>query len=462
MLNHPPTPPNATAVAGLRRRLSGRVVAPEASEYDDARAGWNLTFDQRPALVVMAADAGDVAAAVRFAADHDLDIAVQATGHGPVRPADDALLINTADMTGVSIDPAARTARVAAGASWAAVLAATQTHGLAPLLGSSPAVGAVGYTLGGGLGWLGRKYGLACDSVVDFDVVTADGETLTASADENADLFWGLRGGGGGLAVVTAMTIRLFPVSTVYGGVLVYPAGAAADVLHRWAEWLPTLPDEMGSAVRIINVPDTDDAPPDMRGRTLVMLQGCHCGVEDEGAELVRAWRDWRAPLVDQFGPMSFADVARISNEPTDPMPSHTTGAWLRGLSDDAVKTVVRYATLKVAPVPLIFIEIRHVGGAAGRAADSAFGYRADELLLQAVSLVPRPSLRPVMIGYTDSLMRDLGPALTGRVYMNFLEGDEKKARVRDGYPPPTLARLAALKAQYDPADRLSRAMAIS
>lgn len=461
MFDYPSTPPNATAVAGLRRRLSGRVVAPDASDYDDARTGWNLTFDQRPALVVMAADAGDVAAAARFATDHGLDIAVQATGHGPVRTADDALLINTAGMTGVAIDPIARTARVAAGAPWAAVLAAAQAHGLAPLLGSSPAVGAVGYTLGGGFGWLGRKYGLACDSVVDFDVVTADGETLTTSADEHTDLFWGLRGGGGGLAVVTAMTIRLFPVSTIYGGVLVYPAEAAADVLHRWREWLPTLPDEMCSAVKIINVPDMDDAPPDMRGRTLVMVQGCHCGPEDEGAALVQSWRDWRAPLMDRFGPMPFAEVARISNDPTDPLPSLTTGAWLRGLSGDAVKTIVRYATRKVAPVPLIFIEIRHAGGAAGRAADSAFGYRTDELLLQAVSLVPAPSLRSVMINYTDSLKRDLGPALTGRVYMNFLEGDEKNARVRDGYPPPTLARLVALKAKYDPAGRLSRAMAV-
>lgn len=451
------------ALAALRGIVSGAVVVPGDPDYDTARAGFNLAFEHHPALVVMAESAGDVVAAVRFAVAHDLDIAVQATGHGVVRAADGALLLNTSRLTGVTIDPAARTARILAGTKWGQVLPTAQAHGLAPLLGSSPTVGAVGYTLGGGLGWLGRKYGLAADSVVSFEVVTAEGEQLLASDGENADLFWGLRGGGGGLAIVTAMTVQLFPVQTVYGGVLVYPGEMAAAVLRRWRDWLPALPDEMTSAVKIINVPDLEFAPPPLRGKTVTLLEGCYCGSPDEGAALINDWRAWQAPLIDQFGPMPFAEVARISNDPADPVPSLASGAWLRELSNAAIDTLVRYATLQVARVPLIYAEVRHAGGAIRRAdaAASAFGHRDAELLLATVGMIPAPPLRDVLGGYIGGMLAELAPALTGTVYMNFLEGDEKNERVRDGFPAQTLARLAVLKARFDPVNRLNRAMAL-
>jgi hypothetical protein len=448
----------------LRGRVSGQVVLPGDAGYDQARFTWNVIVDQQPALVVMAADAGDVAAGVRFAADHNLDIALQGTGHGIVRPADGALLINTAGMAGVAVDPQARTARINAGTKWGEVLEKTQVHGLAPLLGSSPTVGAIGYTLGGGLGWLGRKYGLATDSVVSFDVVTADGEERTVSADENLELFWGLRGGGGSLAAVTAMTVRLFPVETVYGGILIYPAPMAADVLRRWRDWIQDLPDEMTSAVKIMNVPDLDVAPPPLRGQTVAILEGCYCGPLEEGEALLKTWRDWQAPIMDMFGPMPFSQVAQISQDPPDPMPSFITSEWLRELDDQAVDIITRYATLQEGQVPLIFIEVRHTGGAIGRvsAEDSAFGHRDVELLLQAVGLAPEPPLWQALSGYTDRLRADLQPWLASKVYMNFLEGEESVARVRDGFPAETFARLSALKTKYDPHNRFNRAMAIS
>jgi FAD/FMN-containing dehydrogenase len=343
---------NPSAIAELRDRVAGEVIAPGDAGYDDGRAAFNVAFEHRPALVVMAEGAADVVAAVRFAAGHGLDLAVQATGHGVVLPADDALLINTARMTGVTVDPEARTARIEAGTRWGEVLAATQTHGLAPLLGSSPTVGAVGYTLGGGLGWLARKYGLAADSAVSFEVVTAEGEQLTASAEENTELFWGLRGGGGGLAIVTAMTVRLFPVEMVYGGGLIYPGEMAADVMRRWRDWLPSLPEEMTSSVKIMNFPDMEIAPPPLRGKTVVMVLGAYCGALDEGKALVDQWREWQAPMMDMFGPMPFAEVAHISNDPTDPMPAYVTGAWLRELSDAAIDAIVRYGTLQEARLP--------------------------------------------------------------------------------------------------------------
>lgn len=452
------------AVHELDGSIAGEVIAPDDPRYDSARACFNLVFDQYPALVVMAANGDDVVRAVRYAAAHGLDIAVQATGHGLVRMADGALLINTSQMTGVKIDPDARTARIEAGAKWGHVLAAAQPYGLAPLLGSSSDVGAVGYTLGGGLGWLGRKHGLACDSVVGFEVVTTGGERLSVSAGENADLFWGLRGGGGGLAIVTAMTVRLFPVQIVYAGRLVWPAESAAAVLRRWRDWLPTLPEEMTTSVKIMSLPDMEFIPAPLRGQTLTVLAGCFCGSLEEGAALMDDWREWQAPMVDDFRAMPFAEADDISQDPRDPVPGMTTGAWLRDLNDETIDALVRYGTMQEGSVPLIFIEIRHAGGAVGRAGAtaSAFGHRDEELLLDAVYLVPAPPVRDAVIDHMRRLKTALRPAMTGTVYMNFLEGEEKNERVGDGFPAATLARLVALKEQYDPDDRLNRAMHIA
>lgn len=454
---------DAAAIDDLRDHIAGEVFTPGDPEYDRARAGFNLVFDQHPALVVMATRADDVFEAVCYAAERGLDIAVQATGHGVAGGADGALLINTARMTGVAIDPAARTARIEGGTQWGEVLAAAQTHGLAPLLGSSTTVGAVGYTLGGGFGWLGRKYGLSCDNVVSFEVVTAECEQLTVSAEENAELFWGLRGGGGGLAVITAMTVRLFPVAAVYGGQLIYPAESAAAVLRRWRDWLPGLPDEMSTSVKIMNLPDLPFIPEPLRGRTVVVLSGCYCGPVDEGAALIDGWRAWQTPFIDAFRVMPFAEAATISQDPEEPMPGVTTGAWLRELSDETIDTLVRYGTLQEGRAPLVFTEVRHAGGAvAGAGATpSAFGHRDAELLLAAVGMAPTPPARDAVKGYIGRMLAALQPALAGTVYMNFLEGDEKNERVRQGFPAETLARLAALKARYDPANRLNRAMVI-
>jgi FAD/FMN-containing dehydrogenase len=451
------------AVAELRAQLTGEVVVPTEDTYDDARATWNLIVDHYPALVVLPETAEDIAVAVRFAVAHGLDVALQATGHGVIRNADDALLINTAHMTAVTIDPAAQTAWIAAGAKWGDVLNAAQDHGLAPLLGSSPEVGAVAYTLGGGSGWLVRKYGLASDSALRFQVVTADGQIRTASADENPDLFWGLRGGGGSLAAVAGMEVQLYPVDTVYGGFMVYPTALAGDVLTRWREWIKTVPDELTTAVKIINLPDMEDVPPLLRGQTAVFLAGCYVGPAETGAALLQPWRDWQEPMLDAFHPMSFRDVGDISQDPTDPMPSFLTGVWLKELDDATIDALVRYATLQEARVPLIFAEVRHIGGAVGTAdaSQSAFGYRDSELLLELVGLVPAPQLWQALTDYADRLRAEIAPALTGTVYMNFLEGEEAQARVRDGFPPETFARLVELKGKYDPNNLFNRTMAI-
>jgi FAD/FMN-containing dehydrogenase len=453
---------DATALAGARweqlaAHIQGRVIVPGHPDYDDARKAWNLVVDQHPALIVIAANAADVQAAVVFGGQEDLGIAVQSGGHGIVQPADGRLLIVTNGMKEIRVNPAAQTAWIAAGAKWGEVLARTQPAGLAPLLGSSPDVGVVGYTLGGGFGWLGRKYGLATDSVHYFELVTADGRLLRASETENSDLFWGLRGGGGGLGIITGMEIQLYPVTTVYGGNLFYPIEAAREVFRRYRDWIVTAPDELTSSVAITNFPPLPMGPEFLRGKSVVMVRGCYCGPIDQGEALLQSWRDWRAPMIDDWKRMPFSDVATISNDPVDPLPGLATGAWLRELSDEAIDILVETGAVGDDPPPLIFAEVRHAGGriAGVHPGSNAYSHRDAPLLLEMVGVTPTPEAHAFLGQYTGQLKARLAPYLTGGVYMNFLEGAESRQRVRDGFSPQSYRRLAQLKAAYDPDHRL-------
>ena len=234
---------------------------------------------------------------IDFARAKGLGIAVQATGHGVGLPADECVLILTRGLDDLRIDADARTAWVGAGLKWHTVLQRAQEDGLAPLLGSSTDVGAVGYTLGGGMGWLARKHGLSTDHVRFFEVVTPDGQVRTVSADENADLFWALRGGGGGsLGIVTGMEIELVPVTKVYGGNLLYPADMAREVVARYREWIATAPDELTSSFALANLPVDPLVPEFLQGQSFAVVRGCYCGSLADGEELMRFWRDWRTP----------------------------------------------------------------------------------------------------------------------------------------------------------------------
>ena len=443
-----------TAVEDLRPHVEGAIILPNDPAYDTARLCWNRNVDQLPTVIVAALTAHDVSTAVQFARGQGLDIAVQGIGHGNVRPADDCLLILTNQMTRITIDPEAHTATVGAGVQWGPVLAAAQAHGLAPLLGSSPTVGVVGYTLGGGLGWLGRKYGLAADNVIAFELVMADGQQRYVSAEENSSLFWALRGGGGCLGVVTSLTFRLFPVTTVYDGNLIYPLEMAPEVFRRYRAWIANAPDELTSSVLIMNFPPVPELPPVLSGQRFVIVRGCYCGSIAEGDALLQTWRDWQPPLVDAFVEMPFSAAATISNDPVDPMPVAVSGAWLRELSDEAIETIVAYGQgVNGRPSPLIFAEVRHAGGAISRTATetAVFGNRDAELLLSLVGAAPTPDAHAFLTSYIREMKGALQPALTGGVYMNFLEGIESQQRLRDGLAPGGYERLARLKAAFDP-----------
>jgi FAD/FMN-containing dehydrogenase len=439
-------------VAALRDSMQGQVITPFDGQYEEASLAWNRSLVQHPALIVAAENAADVAASVHFARQHGLPVAVQSTGHGATLAADGALLILSGQMKELRVNPEAQTAWIGAGLQWGEVLAKTQEYGLAPLLGSSPGVGVVGYTLGGGLGWLGRKYGLATDSVLTFELVNAESEIIRASQAENADLFWGLRGGGGSFGIISGMEIQLYPVEMVYGGNLLYPIADAREVMRRYREWIRSAPDALTTSVVLMNYPPIPQVPEMLRGKSFVMVRGAYAGPLDEGEALLQSWRDWKTPLMDDFKAMPFREVGRISSDPVNPMPSNGSGGWMRELSDAAIDTLIRYALPQGGPPPLTMVEVRHAGGAINREANpGAFSRRDAELMYFCVGMTPTAEAHEKLGEYLQAMKSELAPALTGGEYINFLHGEEARRRAKDGFSAEAWEKLSQLKAKVDP-----------
>ena len=443
---------SAKVVEELRARLRGALLRLGEEGYDEASRAWNLNARQRPAVVVMAEDAADVLLAVRFAREEGLGVGVMATGHGVGTPADGGLLVNTSLMRGVRVDPATRTARVEAGALWKDVIPEAHANGLAGLAGSAPHVGVVGYTMGGGFGWLGRKYGLNSASVTEADVVTADGELLRVNAGENADLFWGLKGGGGNFGIVASLEFRLYPLATVYGGSVFYPVERAHEVLSAYARWSAGLPDEMTTAVAFMNVPPLPHLPEPLRGRSVVVVKGCYCGESPEdGEELLRPVREGLGePIIDTFGEMPVAEMDRISMDPVDPLGIIQHAEMLSDLSPEAVDALVRVAG---AGSPLIILEIRQLGGALAPTAGSLspMGSGVARFSMNAIGATFTPEMAEGVKDRIALLAEVIRPYKTGETFVNFMEEGPAEERVRAAYPPEDWERLVDLKDEHDP-----------
>jgi FAD/FMN-containing dehydrogenase len=440
----------------LQNQVRGAVLKPDDSLYEQARRGWNLTIDQHPALILVVNDAQDVATGVRFAREQGLGAAVQLTGHGIQQPADGHLLIVTSRMNAVDVNPEARTVRVEAGVIWQQVLDKTTAYGLAPLLGTAPHIGVVGYTLSGGIGWLARRYGFASDSVRWIDLVTADGVLRRASPTENGDLFWGLRGGGGNFGVVTAMEFNLYPVATIYGGSLVYPPEIAGEALRFYRDWIRTVPDDLTSSIGVYRFPPLPALPEAIRGKTVVLLRGAFAGDAAKGEALIRDWLDWKTPVSNTFREMPFSEVGTISNQPVAPMPGFGASEAFNELVDDAINVIVRYAVNPASP--LSFVELRHTGGAIAKVAEdtSAMSNRDALLYLAINAIAPTSQAYQAIEGYAGQFRDALRPYLQGGLWLNFTLGSEMRKRSRDFYSQETYQRLIALKAKYDP-DNLFR-----
>jgi FAD/FMN-containing dehydrogenase len=439
----------------LRAGLRGTAHAPGEEGYDDASRAWNLAAHQAPALVVVAGGAADVMAAVRFARDAGIGVGVMATGHGVGAPCDGGVLINTSKMKGVRVDPASGTARVEAGALWADVVQEAQPHGLGGLMGSTSHVGVVGYTMGGGFGWLGRKYGFNAASVREADVVTAAGELVRLSAEDNPDLFWGLGGGGGNFGIVTSLKFDLYPVGTLYGGDIFYPMEKAAEVLGAYARWSAGLPDEWSTGVAFLNIPPLPALPELLRGRSVIALRGCYCGESPgDGEEMLRPVREELGePIMDTFGPMPFAAMDSISMDPVDPMGARQHSEMLRELSPEAIETLVEVAGAG-SDSPLILLELRQLGGALTRTADrlSTMGKGDSKFIMNGIGPAFTPEMAEGVMAYLARVAEAMRPFQTGDTYVNFMElGGASAQRVKAAYAPEDYERLVALKDRYDP-----------
>lgn len=442
------------AVDRLRSTVRGDVHVPGTRGYDAAAGAWNLAARQHPAVIVMAERTADVIAAVQFARDADMGVGVMATGHGVGTPADGGLLVNTSRMREVRVDAETGTVRVQAGASWRDVIPLARAHGLAGLAGSAPHVGVVGYTMGGGFGWLGRKYGLNSSSVTAADVVTADGALRRASDDEHADLCWGLKGGGGNFGIVTSLQFRLYPLTAVYGGAVYHPIERGPEVLARYASWSAELPDEMTTAVAFMNIPPLASVPGPLRGRSVVMVKGCYCGTRlEDGEALFRAVRAGLGrPIADTFGPLSVAELDKISRDPVAPLGVIQYAGMLADLSPEVINALVDAAGAGSGS-PLLLVEIRQLGGALARRDDELHPMGAGDAAfsLNALGLSATPEhaegARRQIARLADATRRHQ----TGAVFVNFMEFDPAQERVGSAYPPEDWQRLVALKDKYDP-----------
>ena len=436
-----------TETSGLREAVSGRVLTPGDDGYDAARMPWQRRFDPRPAVIVEATGAPDVAAAIRFARDHDLPLAIQATGHGTVRAADDGVMLKTGAMTSVEVDPRRRIARVGAGALWSDVIAAAAPHGLAPLSGSSPTVGVVGYTLGGGAGWISRRYGYAADSVVGAELVTADGELVRA--EEHPDLFWALRGGSGNFGVVTALEFKLYPVGDVYAGMAMFDAARAADAMAVYRDWALDEPDASNCQLVLAQLPPIPAIPEPVRGKRVLILRAFYLGTAEEAESVLAPLREAAGePLLDGMRATTFPDAA-VMMPPPPPSVSVMGFEMFDRIPDEAIATVVE------ATGPIAGIELRHWGGAMSRPPESAgpLGHRDVPFSIVAAAQSPDPAAADELASAVETVAAKLRPHATGTTFLNFL-GDPD--RIADAYTPDDFQRLTGVKAAWD-ADNVFR-----
>ena len=437
-----------TDIDSLRSSIAGDVYTPGDDGYDEARLAWNLAVDQRPSVIVMPESAVDVVKAVRFARAEGLRVAPQGTGHGStaLESLEDAMLLKTSRMRRVEIYPASRTARAEAGAEWQDVTVPAAEHGLAALAGSAADVGVVGYTLGGGMGWLARRYGLAANSVTAVEIVTPDGRLVRADAHNEPDLLWAVRGGGGQVGVVTAIEFSLYPVREAYAGTLFFPLERASEVLHAWREWTDTVPDEVTSLGRILQFPPIPEVPDFLRGKQFVVVEAAYLGDEFEGAELMRPLREL-GPEMDTFAMIPAPALQQIHMDPPEPVPGQGDGTYLTDFTPGAIDALVATAGAGSGS-PLLSVEVRHCGGAMAAAAGDGAQANVDaKFMLFGVGLTPTEEIAELVRSHVRVMLDTLAP---WRAEFDYYNLREEAAGADEVLPAESYRRLREIKARYD------------
>jgi hypothetical protein len=442
---------SASDLTTLRSAVRGPVLTAGDPEYAADATGYNLAVVHKPDVIVGATSAADVAAAIGWAAEHDLPVAVQATGHGATERMADGVLINTRRMQDVHVDPERRVARVAAGVKWKTLLAASLPHGLVGACGSSTDVGVVGFTLGGGLPVLGRALGFAADRVRSIEVVTPDARIRTVDADHEPDLFAVLRGGKGNFGVVTALEFELIPATDFYGGGLMYPGSDAETVLTAFRRWLADLPDEACPSIALLRLPDAPFVPDPLRGQFVVHLRFAYQGSKADGDRLLAPMRAVSHVLMDQAGPLSYEQIDLVSLDPPDPLPSQEGGALLADI-DDAAQAAFLAAVGPDAQTPLLMVELKPLGGALARptAVRDAVSGRDAKWSLLGIGVM-MPPVAELVPGGIAALLDAMRPWATGYTMVNF-HGHPGDATDRArAWPPEIYELVKKAKGQYDP-----------
>ncbi|HEY1278014.1 MAG TPA: FAD-binding oxidoreductase [Thermoleophilaceae bacterium] len=439
----------------LRDYMRGPVIAPDDEGYDAARAIWNGAIDRRPACVARCTGVADVVAAVRFARERDLLVAVRSGGHGVGGHAvcDDGLVIDLSPMKGIRVDPVAHTAGAEAGVLWGELDRETQLHGLATVGGIVTHTGIGGLTLGGGIGWLTRKHGSTVDNLLSADLVTAEGELLVTSEDENPDLFWGIRGGGGNFGVVTSFDFRVHPVGPiVLAGPIVHPLEDAREVLGFYREFIATAPDELTTILYLRVAPPVPYLPEAVHGKPIVTVGACYAGEPEDGIDVVRPLKEFGNPIVDLLEPRPYTALQSMS-DPAVPHGWHYywKSVELPPLTDGAIDTLVEHASALTSPKS--YCIVFQLGGALGRVGpgEAAFSQRsaAHNVNINAVWTEDDPESER-HVAWARDFFSAMRPHAGGRVYLNFL-GDEGAERVRQAYGAANHERLIELKRAYDP-----------
>jgi FAD/FMN-containing dehydrogenase len=436
----------------LAASLQGEMVLPDTPDYESARGVWNGAADRHPALIVRPVNVADVITAITFAREQHMEVSVRSGGHSIAGYGtnDGGLVIDLSLMKAITVDPERRIARIEPGLTWGEVASTLQPHGQALTSGDVASVGVGGLLLGGGIGWMVRKYSLAIDRLRTVELVTADGEILRASADENAELFWGLRGGGGNFGVATAFEVDLHPAGIILGGAVFYDAAEAERILRAYAPYAAAAPDELTTIATFMAAPPAPFIPPEKQGTAVVALLVCYTGDLAEGARVVAPLRTLGTPIADVISPMPYPAMFALNEEGTIRGLQHSVRSlFLRALSDDVIHTIVEEAAAIMSPMTVV--QVRVLGGAMSRvpADATAFAHRDKQALVMATNFAPPSADAEPARVRTEQIWQALWPYASG-VYVNFL-GDEGERRVHEAYPPATYARLAALKKRYDP-----------
>jgi FAD/FMN-containing dehydrogenase len=436
--------------AQLQGLLEGELIRPGEDGYEEHRRVWNGMIDKRPALIARCATVADVVHSVNFAREEGLLLAVRGGGHSfaGFSTCDGGLVLDLSLMNTVEVDPGRRLARAGGGVTWADFDAATHVHGLASTGGLISTTGIAGLTLGGGIGWLQRKCGLACDNLLSAELVTASGEVVRASAGENPELFWALRGGGGNFGVVTTFEFRLHPVSRVLGGLMLFPHERAAEVMRFYREYVHDCPDELTTWLSVITAPAAEFIPADLQGKSSLAVLACHCGSLQDAEPAIQPLRDV-GPAVDLIESMPYPALQSMLDEDLPPgVRCYLKSGYVAELTDTVIDTIVEHT--QTMPSASSTFDCHHMGGAVARVPDdgTAFGDRRSAYCFNVVGVWKDPVDDTVNREWVRAFASALEPFGTGGVYVNFAADPD---RVRAAYSDNKYERLRAVKREYDP-----------